>query len=182
MKSLLESLDNEHVVKHRRRNSLNEARNMGDPSVLEVLNTSINEELHAWNQYTHFAELCKFKGYDKLASIFEGLAYEEHEHIREYTQRLLFLGGNSTMNPIAMTEQFQPADIVGMLNKVVELETQTIKDYNDRANICFSANDNVTRDLFAHTTSDEEQHLDRVQNELERIEEVGIQNYISEQD
>jgi bacterioferritin len=46
---------------------------------------------------------------------------------------------------------------------------------------CLDIGDNVTRELLEHIMVDEEEHIDWIEAQLHKIEEVGYQNYLAQQ-
>ena len=67
-----------------------------------------------------------------------------------------------------------------MLKSDLDLEMRAIPDLRDAIAYCEENRDFVSRDLFRTILDDEENHVDWLESQLYLIENMGIQNYLSE--
>jgi bacterioferritin len=47
--------------------------------------------------------------------------------------------------------------------------------------LCLEAGDHASRELLEHIVEDEERHVDWIEAQLHKIEEVGYQGYLAQQ-
>src|ERR1700690_977753 len=75
----------------------------GNQKVLEQLNHALREELTAINQYFVHAEMCENWGYDKLSKYIKKQTIGEMKHAESLMERILFLDGAPSMEPLALS-------------------------------------------------------------------------------
>jgi bacterioferritin len=68
-----------------------------------------------------------------------------------------------------------------MLQCDLKLENIAVPLLREAVVYCESVKDFVSRDLFAHILTSEEEHIDWLETQLELIDKVGIQNYLQSQ-
>src|SRR5690349_24896162 len=74
----------------------------GNPKVIDELNKALREELTAINQYFLHAEMCENWGYNKLADHIKKQSIGEMKHAEALMERILFLDGVPTMEPLEL--------------------------------------------------------------------------------
>ena len=62
-----------------------------------------------------------------------------------------------------------------------QAEEAAIRDYNADIGLAAELGDNGTRDLLQSILTDEEDHLDWLETQLDQIKQMGIQIYLTEQ-
>jgi bacterioferritin len=67
------------------------------------------------------------------------------------------------------------------LQNDLQLEYDAVKRLNDGIKLCVAAGDNGSRELLNKILSDEEHHIDWLEGQLHAIDEMGIENYLSQQ-
>jgi bacterioferritin len=65
-----------------------------------------------------------------------------------------------------------------MKEKAAEMETGSIRDYNNWANECSANADSVSKKLFEQLIGDEERHFDQYDKEMENLIKFG-DNYLA---
>ncbi len=75
----------------------------GNPKVIEKLNHALREELTAINQYFIHSEMCENWGYDRLSKYIKKQSIDEMKHAEALIERVLFLDGSPTMEPLALS-------------------------------------------------------------------------------
>lgn len=151
----------------------------GSPKVIEALNFLLADELTAINQYMVHAEMCDNWGYEKLAEMIEKRAITEMKHAEKHIQRILFFEEKpivSNLNKIHIGP-----DILAMMQNDHAAEEGAIIEYNKAIRVCVEEGDNGTRELLEDILTDEEEHIDWIEAQLDQIEQMGIQNYLVEQ-
>jgi bacterioferritin len=150
----------------------------GDPKVIKELNDALREELTAINQYFVHAEMCENWGYKKLADYIKKQSIDEMKHAEVLIERVLFLDGTPTMEPLKLTVG---ATVRNMIESDLALELNAVKQYNAAVQIATQEKDNGSRDLLVQLLKDEEDHVDWLEAQLHQIKEVGYERYLSMQ-
>jgi len=150
----------------------------GNTKVIAELNKALREELTAINQYFLHAEMCENWGYKKLSEYIKKQSIGEMKHAEALLERILFLDGAPTMEPLKLTVG---SNIKEMLQSDLDLELSAVKDYNAAIQVAVAEKDNGSRDLFVILLKDEEDHVDWLEAQLHLIKEIGYERYLSMQ-
>ena len=150
----------------------------GNPKVIEQLSHALREELTAINQYFIHAEMCENWGYDRLAKQIKLRSIAEMKHAESLIERVLFLDGAPSMEPLALSIGKNVKDMAESDHKA---EVEAIALYNEAARIAAEEKDHGTRDLFIRLLKAEEEHLDELEIELHQIAELGYERYLTTQ-
>jgi bacterioferritin len=150
----------------------------GNPKVIEQLNHALREELTAINQYFIHAEMCENWGYDRLAKQIKTRSIVEMKHAESLIERVLFLDGAPSMEPLALSIGKNVKDMAESDHKA---ELEAIALYNEAARVAAEEKDNGSRDLFIRLLKAEEEHLDELEIELHQIAELGYERYLTTQ-
>ena len=147
----------------------------GDAKVLEYLNKALKHELTAVNQYwLHYRVLDNW-GYKELAKKWRVESIEEMQHADALTARILFLEGHPNMQTI------NPLRIGQTIEEILDADLATEVDaralYLEAAEYCQSINERVSMTLFEKLTSDEEEHIDFLETQIELVKQIGVQLY-----
>jgi bacterioferritin len=151
----------------------------GNPTVLSLLNSLLADELTAINQYMVHAGMCANWGYEKLHTAIEHRAIEEMKHAEALIDRILFLEGTPTVSVLKKITIGPSVEV--QLRNDHGAEADAIKAYNDGIRVCVENGDNGSRELLEDNLEDEEKHIDWLEAQLDQIEQMGIQTYLSEQ-
>ncbi len=146
-----------------------------DPKVLEYLNTSLRHELTAVSQYWLHYRMLDNWGYKALAKKWRKESIEEMEHADKLTARILFLEGHPNFQTINSLRIGQ--NIKEILEADLDTENEARLLYLEAAQYCFTVNDRVSKMLFEKLTSDEEEHIDFLETQLELIKQIGVELY-----
>jgi bacterioferritin len=151
----------------------------GDPKVIAVLQQVLKAELTAINQYFLHAEMCENWGYYKIAGLTRKESIEEMGHAEVLIERILYLDGTPNMSDYF---KINIGDSVKQqLQNDLQLEYDAVKRLNEGIKLCVAAGDNGSRELLNKILSDEEHHIDWLEGQLHAIDEMGIENYLSQQ-
>jgi bacterioferritin len=151
----------------------------GNERIIERLNARLADELTAINQYIVHSEMCANWGYERLHEAIEKRAIEEMKHAEMLIARLLFLEGRpivSELNPMHIG-----ANVEAQHKADWQAEHDAIQEYNADIRLTVELGDNGTRELLESILTDEEDHIDWIEAQLDQIEQMGIQNYLVEQ-
>ena len=151
----------------------------GDKTIINILNEVLTAELTAINQYFVHGEMCENWGYERLQHKIRKHSIEEMKHAEAVIERVLFLEGIPNvqrLGKINIGENVQEQFRVDLA-----LESEAVKRLNEAVETCRTAGDNNTRHLLEEILKDEEEHIDWLEAQIALVEQVGIQNYLSQQ-
>jgi bacterioferritin len=151
----------------------------GNEKVIDKLNFLLADELTAISQYMVHSEMCANWGYTKLAEAIEKRAIDEMKHAEKHIGRILFLEGMPIVSELG--KMHIAAEIPGMMMNDHNAEQGAIKGYNDAIKLCSDLGDNGTREILEDILGDEEAHIDWIESQLDQINQMGEQNYLTEQ-
>jgi bacterioferritin len=151
----------------------------GNSEVVQHLNKLLANEQTAFNQYLLNSQLLKNWGIAKMAETERTEAQEEVGHAEQLIERILYLEGTPKM------EGGQPsqvsADVREVLQRNLALDVAGMADLREGIAAAERSRDAVSRELMVRILADEEHHEDHLTTQLELIERIGIENYITTQ-
>ena len=150
----------------------------GNAKVIEQLNRALREELTAINQYFVHAEMCENWGYDRLSKYIKKQSIGEMKHAESLMERILFLDGTPSMEPLALSIG---GNVKNMIQADLKLEIEAVGMYNEAVRIASDEMDNGSRDLFVALLKEEEEHVDWLEAQAHQIEELGYERYLTMQ-
>ena len=150
----------------------------GDAKVIEYLNKVLENELTAINQYFLHARMYKNWGFHKLNEYEYHESIDEMKHADMIIERILFLEGLPNLQKLGKLRIGENTE--EMLQCDLDLEMDAIPDLRDAIEYCESIRDYVSRELFERILESEEEHVDWLEEQFDRIKLVGIQNYLQE--
>ena len=151
----------------------------GNAEVLEALNRALTIELTAINQYFCQAKMCQNWGFHKLGKKHYEESIGEMKHAEKLIDRILFLEG---VPEIARYDVIRVGTSVKeQFENDLQLEMKGVRHYNELIELCMNLKDNGTRDLVDPILTESEEHVDWLETQLSLINEVGLQNYLTEQ-
>jgi len=147
----------------------------GDDKVIEYLNRGLRSELTAINQYWLHYRILDDWGYKDLAKQWRAESIEEMEHADKFVARILFLEGFPNMQSLEPLRIGENIEEILKADLAAEIGARAL--YLEAAQYCSSINDRVSKNLFEELASDEEDHIDFLETQLELIKQVGVQLY-----
>ena len=99
----------------------------GNKNMIAALNEALKEELTAINQYFVHAELCENWKYERLAKYIKKQSIDEMKHAERLIERILFLDGTPSMQPIGVNIG---AYVKQQLENDLKLEINAVAMYN----------------------------------------------------
>lgn len=151
----------------------------GNERLLAVLNELLAEELTAIVQYVVHSEMCANWGYDRLHEAVEKRAIQEMKHAERLIARIIFLEGTpevSRLNAVHIAP-----NVADQLRSDLQAEVSAVEAYNRAIALAQEVGDAVTRELFESIVKDEDCHVDWLEEQLDQIEQMGLQIYLSTQ-
>jgi bacterioferritin len=149
------------------------------PKIIEKLNALLADELTAINQYIVHSEMCANWGYERLHEAIEKRAITEMKHAEKLIERILFLDGTPIVSKLNKIEI--GSDVKAQFENDLDAERMAVQAYNEGIQLAVESGDNGTRALLESILADEEHHVDWLEAQLAQIEQIGIENYLTEQ-
>lgn len=149
----------------------------GDKKVIQFLNEALKKELGAINQYFLHARIMEDWGVTKLAKHEYNESIEEMRHADELIKRILFLGGLPNLQEVG--KLYIGENVKEILECDLKIEVEGVKNYKEAIKYSDEVMDYVSKELFTTILKDEEHHVDYLETQLELIEQIGIENYIT---
>jgi bacterioferritin len=149
------------------------------PKIIEKLNALLADELTAINQYIVHSEMCANWGYERLHEAIEKRAITEMKHAEKLIERILFLDGIPIVSKLNKIEI--GSDVKAQFENDLDAERMAVQAYNEGIQLAVESGDNGTRALLESILTDEEDHVDWLEAQLAQIEQIGIENYLTEQ-
>ena len=149
----------------------------GNPKLIETLNALLSDELTAINQYIVHAEMCDNWGYGKLHDHFEKRAIDEMKHAGMLISRILFLDGQPIVSVLKAINI--GSDVTGMFKSDHAAEEGAIAGYNEAIKLAGEVNDFATREILEHILSDEDAHIDAIEENQDQIGHMTLGIYLT---
>jgi bacterioferritin len=151
----------------------------GNHKLVKVLNELLADELTAISQYMVHSEMCENWGYEKLHKAIESQAMDEMHHAEWLIRRIIFLEGTPVvfkLNPIKIGQT-----VLKMVSNDQEAENAAVRAYNAAIGLAREVADQATADLLAQILKMEEGHVDWAEMQRAQIEQMGLENYLTNQ-
>lgn len=147
--------------------------------VIEVLNSLLTANLTAINQYFVHAKMCENWGYERLHHTVRQRSFDEMKDADELIEHILYLEGVPNVQRLGtvrvgetVSEQFK-ADL--------QSEKEMLALHTDAVAHCAKVGDYTTRHKLEDMVKGVDEHIDWIETQQELIEQVGLENYLSEQ-
>ena len=151
----------------------------GSANVIKLLNDVLAAELTAINQYFLHASMCKNWGFKALWQKAYTESIDEMKHAQSLIDRILFLEGQPNLqNQIpfkigkTVPDQFK-CDL--------KLEEKAIERLQKAIIACRKEEDITSANLLEDILKGEEEHIDWLEEQLEIIDQIGLENYLAQQ-
>ncbi|MFN3982608.1 MAG: bacterioferritin [Caldilinea sp.] len=151
----------------------------GNAKLITVLNQLLADELTAISQYMVHSEMCDNWGYERLHKAIERQARDEMHHAEWLIRRILFLEGAPVvdkLNPIKIGQ-----NVLEIVSNDQADEIAAMRAYNSAIGLAHEVADQSTADLLTEILKMEEGHADWAEVQRAQIEQMGIENYLTNQ-
>jgi bacterioferritin len=112
------------------------------------------------------------QGFKPLSQLFKRIAIQEMGHLEVLADRILFLKGDVEMVAAGPVEKILEPEAI--LVKVMAMEEDGVKTYNQAAQECAANADAATKQLFERLVGDEEGHFDQYEKQHDNIKRFGL--------
>ncbi len=151
----------------------------GNEKVVKNLNELLADELTAISQLMVHSEMCHNWGYEALHKRIEKQAIDEMHHAEWLIQRILFLEGLPVVSKL--NEMRIGKSVLEMLTNDQDAEQGAIRAYNAGIALASEVGDESTGDMLTTILKMEEGHHDWAQKQRTQIQQMGLENYLSNQ-
>ncbi|MGC5254866.1 bacterioferritin [Gordonia sp. DT218] len=149
----------------------------GDDEVIALLNEQLTSELTAINQYFLHSKMQANWGLTEIAGKSRAESIEEMHHAETLTDRILFLEALPNYQKIlplrigqTLREQFES-------DMAVEIEV--VERLRPGISMCRGKGDITSARILEDILKDEEDHIDYLETQLELLDKLGEQLYLS---
>ena len=152
----------------------------GNKNVLKHLQTLLNGELAARDQYFAHSRMYKDWGLNELYDRLNHEMEEETEHADMLVERILFLEAEPDFSQ--QDEVNVGKDVAEMLNNDLVVEYSVVKALKAAIKVCEDEQDYDSRRILIKLLDDTEMdHAYWLEKQLGLIEKIGLQNYLQSQ-
>jgi bacterioferritin len=151
----------------------------GNKELLTVLNSLLADELTVIHQYMVQSEICKNWGYSKLYKAIRKQAMDEMFHAEWLIERIIFFEDSPTvskLNPMKIGKT-----VSEMISNDDGTELKVVSDYNNAIKLALGVGDQGTVDLLTKILKMEEGHVDWAEIQRAQIDQMGLENYLANQ-
>ena len=148
----------------------------GDEKVIGYLNAVLKNELTAINQYFLHYRMLDHWGIEKLAKYEYKESIDEMKHADRLMERIFFLDGLPNLQALGRLRVGET--LAEVLRADLDLELEALPVLRDGIAHCEAVRDYVTRDLLRSILDSEEEHVDFLERQFDKIEAMGLPNYV----
>ncbi len=151
----------------------------GNEELLEVLNQRLADELTAINQYMVHSEMCENWGYSKLHLAIRKQAMDEMHHAEWLIERIIFLEGSPTVSKLNSIRIGKT--VLEMVTNDQDSVVAGLQAYNAAIKLAHEVSDEGSVELLTKILTMEEGHIDWAEVQRSQIEQMGLENYLTNQ-
>ena len=151
----------------------------GNDKLLIVLNERLADELTAINQYMVHSEMCENWGYSKLYAAIRKQAMDEMHHAEWLIERIIFLNGSPTVSKLNSIKIGKT--VLELVTNDQAAEVAGLQAYNAAIKLAHEVSDEGSVELLTKILTMEEGHIDWAEVQRSQIEQMGLENYLTNQ-
>ena len=150
----------------------------GNSQVIDALNDVLMAELTSINIYYIHYKMQANWGFNKLAHHSREESMGEMKHADQVIERILYLEGAPDMakyDTVLIGDSCED-----QLKNQYAIETRHVERLQKHIALCIDTKDFGTKELLDTILKDTESSCDWLETQLQRIKDIGIQNYLTE--
>lgn len=149
-----------------------------DKAVISALNDVLMAELTSINIYYIHYKMQKDWGYEKVAAHSREESMGEMKHADLMIDRILFLDGVPNMQKYDTV--LVGNNVEAQLKNQYKIELAHVTRLRKHIKTCMDKTDFGTKEILDGVLTDTEESVDWLETQFNRIKDIGIQNYLSE--
>ena len=114
-----------------------------------------------------------------MARAIRAESIDEMRHAEALIERILYLEGMPDMQKYGKLQIGE--NVPEIMKKDYELEVDAVKRLNRLITLCQTEGDHASAELLTRILSDEEHHIEWLENQSQLIETLGLPNYLIRQ-
>lgn len=150
----------------------------GDEEVIALLNEQLTSELTAINQYFLHSKMQANWGFTKLAAKTREESIEEMIHAEKLTDRILLLEGLPNYQRILPLRIGQ--DLREQFHSDLAIEVEVVERLRPGVQMVRAKGDATSASLLEQILSEEEDHVDYLETQIELMDKMGDQLYMAQ--
>jgi bacterioferritin len=151
----------------------------GHDDVIQALNQVVQNAHASYMQFLKHGLYLKDRGYAKLAEFEAKQAHEEKSYVKDVSYRILFLEGDPNLHDLGEADLSLQTDIRRILETDLKQHQQTLNALRHAVKTANDVLDYGSRDLVNTILKEKEEQVDVLEAELHKVEDMGLQVYLS---
>lgn len=147
--------------------------------IVELLNDYLTLELTAVNAYFAHSRMCANWGYERLAERLREISFGEMRDVEELIDRILYFEGVPNLQRLGSVQLGESP--VEALRLGLETERGLVRWLTEAIPVCIEEGDQATREFLAARLTDEEEHVDWFETQLDVVDRLGEAHYLAQQ-
>lgn len=147
--------------------------------IIDLLNKILTANLTAINQYFVHAKMCEQWGYERLHEHVCKRSFDEMKDADEIIEHILYLEGVPNMQRLGTVHVGET--VSEQLKLDLKAEQEMLQAYAEGVAHCAKVGDYTTRHMLEDMQKDTDGHIDWIETQLELINQIGLEQYLSEQ-
>ena len=145
--------------------------------ILEGLTEALEAANASARQYARHANLCQAWGHPRLGADLRSEAVGEQVLGEQILRRIHALTGTGDVQ----REPDAPISVLEMLERDLNRERDSVRSSEGLIRLCRRANDSETLELMQSCLRDGEAQIDRLEAQIDQIDEVGLEAFLYEE-
>ena len=150
----------------------------GDKDIIAILNEQLTAELTAINQYWLHYKLQENNGWVKLAKHTRHESIEEMQHADKLAERIIFLDGLPNFQKLSPLRIGQT--VTEMFECDMKVEVEAVERLRRGIKLMRERDDVTSANLFEEILSNEEEHIDYLETQLDLVKKLGEPLYLAQ--